>query len=229
MTTTWTCTCDLASRPGRLQLTQGGRLIPEHTMADKRSVYQARSLGIGDTAVSFNGSNGFVSSNSSFSNPATYSEEAWFKTTTTQGGKIIGFGNNANGTSGSYDRHVYMQDNGQIVFGVWTGQANTITSKSPLNDGKWHHVVATQGTTGMQLYIDGALDGTNPQTGAQDYTGYWKVGGDVTWGSSSAYFAGAIDEAAVYPTVLSCNKSQDILASGRARQRISRLQRIWHL
>ena len=50
----------------------------------------------------------------------------------------------------------------------------------------------------MKLYVDGELVGTNPQTAAQDYTGYWRVGGDNTWGSCSAYFDGTIDEAAVY-------------------------------
>ena len=41
--------------------------------------------------------------------PKVFTTEAWFKTSTTQGGKIIGFGNQSPGTnSGSYDRHVYM-------------------------------------------------------------------------------------------------------------------------
>ena len=54
----------------------------------------------------------------------------------------------------------------------------------------------------MKLYVDGALVGTNPQTGAQDYNGYWRVGGDNSPGAgqpTSNYFAGTIDEAAVYP------------------------------
>ncbi len=66
----------------------------------------------------FNGSNGMVSLGPPFNNPTVYSEEAWFKTTTTRGGKIIGFGSNQTGTSSSYDRHVYMQNNGQLVFGT---------------------------------------------------------------------------------------------------------------
>ncbi len=156
----------------------------------------------GNTAATFNGSNGFVASANTFTNPTTYSEEAWFNTTTNRGGKIIGFGSGNSGTSGSYDRHVYMQDNGQLVFGTWTGQTNTITTPSSYNNGRWHHLVATQSSDGMKLYVDGALVGTNPQTQAQSYTGYWRVGGDTTWGSSSAFFAGTIDEAAVYSAVL---------------------------
>ena len=55
----------------------------------------------------------------------------------------------------------------------------------------------------MKLYVDGVLVGTNPQTSAQDYTGYWRVGGDNTWGGSSPWFDGTIDEVAVYSSALS--------------------------
>jgi hypothetical protein len=121
----------------------------------------------GNTAVTLNGSDGFIASDNAVTNPTTYTEEAWFNTTTTtRGGKIIGFGSSRTGTSGSYDRHVYMQDNGQLVFGAWTGQTNTVTTPASYNDGKWHQVVASQGSDGMKLYVDGALIGTNPQTQA---------------------------------------------------------------
>ena len=198
----------------RLSDTSGTKAADSSSNINNGTYYGGVTLGVpglptlsGNTAVQFNGSDAMVSSNTTFNNPLTYSEEAWFKTTTTTGGKIMGFGNTQNGLSSGYDRHIYMQDNGQLVFGTWTGQTNTITSGSTYNDGQWHHVVATQGSPdGMKLYVDGALVGTNPQTSAQDYTGYWKVGGDYTWGSSSQYFAGTIDEAAVYPTVLTASQ-----------------------
>ncbi|MEF2977726.1 PKD domain-containing protein [Subtercola sp. YIM 133946] len=155
-----------------------------------------------DTATSFDGSSGGVSSSTQFNDPEVYSLEAWFNTSTTVGGKIIGFGSSPSGNSGSYDRHIYMQDDGRLVFGTYTGQLNTITSNASYNNGAWHHVVASQGSDGLKLYVDGALVGTNPQTQAQSYSGYWRIGGDTTWGSSSAFFNGTIDEAAVYDTVL---------------------------
>ncbi|MCU1478501.1 MAG: hypothetical protein JWQ64_3194 [Subtercola sp.] len=155
-----------------------------------------------NTATRFDGQNGGVSSAQQFNDPEIYSVEAWFKTTTNSGGKIIGFGSSSSGTSGSYDRHVYMQDDGKVVFGTYTGQLNTVTTPGSFNDGLWHQVVATQSSGGLKLYVDGALMGTNPTTSAQAYTGYWRVGGDTTWGSSSAFFAGTIDEAAVYDTAL---------------------------
>ncbi|MBM9477339.1 PKD domain-containing protein [Nakamurella flavida] len=165
--------------------------------------------GYAGTAATFNGADGFVSSDAAYDNPTVYSNEIWFKTATNRGGKLIGFGNNANGSSSGYDRHIYMQDNGQLVFGTYTGQLNTITSPRSYNDNTWHQAVSTQGPDGMKLYVDGQLVGTNPQTQAQNYTGYWKVGGDNTWGSSSNYLDGTLDEVSIYPTVLSAGTVAD--------------------
>jgi trimeric autotransporter adhesin len=174
--------------------------------------------GSSNTSVSLNGSSGGVYSQGTFDNPTVYSEELWFKSTTTSGGKLIGFGNTSTGLSSGYDRHVYMTNSGQIVFGVWTGFPNTITSPNSYNDGAWHHMVATQGGSGMRLYLDGASVGSNPQTSAQGYSGYWRAGGDNLggWpdGPSSNYFAGSIDEVAVYPTVLSAATAASHYAAG---------------
>jgi PKD repeat protein len=154
------------------------------------------------TAVQFDGVDDGVSSGQPVANPTVFSQELWFSTTTTRGGKLIGFGSSQTGGSGSYDRHVWMGDDGRLNFGVWTGQANVATTPLPYNDGQWHHVVATQSGDGMKLYVDGQVAGTHPQTQAQAYTGYWRVGGDSSWGGSSAYFAGTIDDVAVYSAAL---------------------------
>ncbi len=161
--------------------------------------------GTADTAVRFNGSNGTLASGALMAGPSVYSEELWFNTTSTTGGKLIGFGSSRTGNSSSYDRHVYMLASGQLVFGTYTGQINLATSSGSYNDGTWHHLVATQGPDGMTLYVDGQVVGTNPQTQAQSYNGYWRIGGDNlnSWNANNAYFAGTIDEAAVYPVELS--------------------------
>ena len=155
-------------------------------------------VGVGDKAATFAG--GQVISQGSFTNPRSYSLEAWFKTSTTTGGKIIGFGNSPDGNSSGYDRHIYMTPDGQLIYGVWVGFTDTLQTTGSYNDGQWHHVVATQGAPGMRLYVDGVLQGSNDHADAQDYTGYWHVGGDVTWGPGDWEFDGAIDEVAVYMT-----------------------------
>jgi PKD repeat protein len=171
--------------------------------------------GATNKAVAFGGSDGFIASNQQFSNPHNYTLEAWFKTTTDQGGKIIGFGCSQTGVSGCYDRHIYMNNDGTVVFGVWTGFTNTITSPTALNDGLWHHVVASQSNAvGMRLYVDGTLAGSNGQTDAQDYAGYWRVGGDNHWGCCSPFINATIDEVAVYSSVLSASTVTDHFLAG---------------
>ena len=160
-------------------------------------------------SVSFTSGGGTAYSTARFVNPNPYTLEAWFKTTSTRGGKIIGLGSSQTGSSSSYDRHVYMRDDGTLVFGVWTGAENTIASPLAYNNGEWHHVMATQGASGMVLYVDGQTVGTNPQTAAQDYAGYWRVGGDTVWaGASQTNLIGQFDEVAVYPRTLT---AQDAL------------------
>ena len=159
--------------------------------------------GTSNTAASFDGSDDMVAGTVNVTNPTNYSVEAWVKTTSTSGGKLIGFGSSQTGTSSSYDRHIYLSQDGKASFGVWTGQANIITTPQPVNDGVWHHIVGTQSTTdGMKLYVDGSLVGNNPQTGAQSYSGYWRIGGDNHWGTGGPFLNATIDDVAVYGSVL---------------------------
>jgi hypothetical protein len=143
--------------------------------------------------------------------PTTYSIETWIKTRSSRGGQIVGYGNGRPRTdsgafqaSTSYDRLIYMENTGQVRFGSGSGQ--TLRSPQALNDGRWHHLVATQGPSGMRLYVDGVRVGANPTGSSGVYNGVWHVGGDSLGGwpnaPTSAFFAGLIDETAIYPTVL---------------------------
>jgi Concanavalin A-like lectin/glucanases superfamily len=187
----------------------------------------------GQTATAFDGQSGNVASANSVASPGpqVFSVEAWFNTTTIDGGKIVGFGNaqtggnsannNASPGSSNYDRHIYMMNDGQITFGVYNGSVQTIETPTTYNDGRWHYVVGTLGPSGMALYVDGQLIGTNSVTSAQAYTGFWRVGGDNLnawnldpWGSNSQgttqphsfWFNGTIADVAVYPVALSASQ-----------------------
>ncbi|WP_344210883.1 LamG domain-containing protein [Kribbella sancticallisti] len=165
----------------------------------------------GNTAADFTG-NGRMIGQTSTSQPQNFSVEAWYQTTSGSGGKIVGFGNNPNGTSSQYDRHVYLQNDGRVTFGVYDGSTRTISSAPGTNDGQWHHVVGTFSPGSMKFYLDGVLLGTQSVTAAEAYTGYWRIGADNlnAWPNqpTNAGIDGTLDEVAVYPTALDASQVQ---------------------
>ncbi|MGY1841499.1 PKD domain-containing protein, partial [Modestobacter sp. SYSU DS0985] len=163
-----------------------------------------------DTAYQFGGtSDGLAATRAAVPAPDTFTTEAWFRTTTTQGGKLIGFGSASTGISSNRDRHVYMDLEGRVHFGVYDGARRSINGSEVYNDGEWHHVVASLSPAGMSLYLDGALVGSRAEvTAGQSYSGYWRIGGDRGWVGDD-WFTGQIDEVAIYPTALSAAQVAD--------------------
>jgi galactose oxidase len=158
--------------------------------------------GAGGTGVTL-AATGQVVSAHAVTTPTTYSEALWFKTTSTTGGNLATFGSSANGTASNtaQDRSIYLTTAGNLAFGTWPQQVVTIQSPSTYNNGQWHFVVATQGTDGMHLYVDGQLVASNTTSGAQPYTGYWQLGGITNGGwtnRGTGAFTGSISDAALY-------------------------------
>lgn len=202
---------------------QGGNDLVGNNDAVVRSGVTSNSTGALSSepgpSYNFNGTtSGYLNSTNNMKVGQQYSTELWFRTTTTTGGKLIGFGNSSSGSSSTYDRHVYMRNDGRLVYGTYPGIARTITSTAAYRDGNWHHVVASQGWDGMKLFVDGQLIGALPENTSQDYLGFWRVGGDNlnNWPNrpTSNYFAGQIDEVAVYNRVLTSQEVSEHYLSG---------------
>ena len=173
------------------------------------------------TGVTLNGSSGQIVASQPTTDPTTYSEDLWFKTTTATGGLLMGFGSSAGGTSASRDRLVWMSDDGQLNFGIFSGQTAVAQSPSSYNDGRWHNVVATDGSAGIDLYVDGQLVASNASPGPpEDYLGYWRVGGETLTGwpdsSTSNYFSGTIADAAVFDAQLPAATVQSLYRASPA-------------
>lgn len=161
---------------------------------------------LSSTAMRFNGTAGAYNP-VQWTNPNPFTIEFWFRTETTSGGQLAGFGSSTTGASTSVDRVVYLRNDGRVSFGVNPGTRTVITSTAPYNDNAWHLVQASLGAAGMRLYIDGAQVAANSGvTTARNGTGYWRFGGDslTGWPSvpTSTYVAATLDEIAVYGTQL---------------------------
>ena len=162
------------------------------------------------TGVTLDGASGQIVASLPVTDPTTYSEEMWFKTATTQGGYLMGFGNAPSGLSAERDRQVWMSNDGQLNFGIYDGQTVVVQSPKSYNDGAWHYVVATEGSDGMNLYVDGQVVGSNTTNQSQNYTGYWRVGGEDLrywpYQPSSDYLAGTVSDAAFYNSELTASQ-----------------------
>lgn len=182
------------------------------------------------TSVTFNGSSQCVYSNVGYSNtsaPNTFSLEAWFSTTSVSNGKIIGYGSaKSSSVDGNYDRHIYLDKAGRVIFGVYPSTLKTVASPAGTSyaDGNWHHVVATLSSAGMALYLDGQLVASDASTTtAEPLSGYWKIGcgklltwlnGDGSNYDGPYYFTGSIQYAAVYSTALTATQAKEHYLAG---------------
>lgn len=158
----------------------------------------------------------------------TYSEEVWFRTTNTSlNGKLMGFADVTTPASQlHYDRHIYIDPTGRVVFGVWPSKQSVVSSAAGKSyaDGAWHHVVVTSAPGSISLYLDGTLVSSRADTAGQDvYSGYWEVGCGLLaqWQDAagtpqnfSSYYTGNLRLAAVYDVTLSATQVKEHYLAG---------------
>lgn len=150
-----------------------------------------------------------------------FTEVIWFRTTTTTGGRLIGWGNSYNGTSSAIDRHIFLNSPGNLVFGVYAGSIRTVVSPKTYNDGSWHQAVSTLSGAGMKLYADGVLVASDPNTttaeGGTTGRGWWRVGYDSLngWGKvATNNFTGNVAWASVFSTALTAGQVSNLYNAG---------------
>lgn len=167
-------------------------------------------------AVSLAANNGrIVGGGTGLTDPTTFSVEMWFRTTTSGGGKLIGFENSRNATSTLFDRELFMRTDGRLVYMGASSTSKLLVSPTPLNNGAWHQVVVTSVPSGSQetsvMYVDGVAVATGTTSrAATSYVGWWRVGfGRVPVGTgypTTGNFTGTVDNVAIYTTQLTATR-----------------------
>jgi hypothetical protein len=92
------------------------------------------------------------------------------------------------------------------ALSFFTGNPDaTVTGTTAINDGRWHHLVATRSQNGTaEIFVDGISQGvTTTNNNLLDANPEIMIGGNVLDGR---YFEGLIDEVAYYPTALSAGR-----------------------
>lgn len=121
--------------------------------------------------------------------------------------------------SGSRDPWLYMASDGKLRVGIWSGAMSIITSSMAVNDGvaRLIHVrIGANGTEGVELYVNGVLDGFVGASPTQTFNGYITAGRNNVsgWtGGADAAALGILDEVVVFNSRLSAAR---ILAHAQA-------------
>ncbi|MBE7188978.1 LamG domain-containing protein [Jatrophihabitans endophyticus] len=149
---------------------------------------------------------GYESSVVSQSQPTTvggtYGYGIFFKTTSTAGGSLFGFGSSpADVTGSSNDRILYMTAAGKLVFLSNTSGSALSTTRS-YNDGTWHfaYVTVSPGLLGAgttKLTVDDYSPASATNISYNSYAGYWHVG----WSPAPSvpdYFNGSLSNFVVF-------------------------------
>ncbi len=158
-------------------------------------------------ALAFNGRNYLYS----LVTPALPSQTvcAWVKTAKAPA-SILGWAN-AQPTSGTHDKTLYINADRTVSFYIWDGAPKLVTSTVPVADGAWHHVAGVYTTSkNIQLYVDGVLQGSTDIVAIfAGYTSPYLTAGIES--HAGRYLDGEIDDVRVYNKVLTEEQLQQLM------------------
>ncbi|KPL25159.1 MAG: hypothetical protein AMJ75_01785 [Phycisphaerae bacterium SM1_79] len=132
---------------------------------------------------------------------------AWIKTTTTSEGDWFSL----NGTNGQYLLCIL---GGDIRFyeGGWRPAAGVT-----VNDGGWHHVVATREDMHVKIYVDGVhrSSASHTSTVTLDPGDRWSIAQEWDGSTPSDFFTGTVDEVAMWDRALTAGETAYLYNDGK--------------
>lgn len=153
-----------------------------------------------DKAVLLNGSTGYVIVPDHASldlGDGPMSIECWIKRSNTTATEM------KFGTRGNLSWELRITTGHFFYFGQY-GVGTIVETTTTVNDTNWHHMVATKNGAAAKIYIDGNdVSGTTNSRTLSNVTDSLNIGRRF---DNAEYFAGLIDEFAVYGTVLSASR-----------------------
>ncbi|MDB4681401.1 hypothetical protein OAE88_00675 [bacterium] len=143
----------------------------------------------------FNGTTSKITASTTLSSAnGARSISCWLKHTETAQKDIIGYGSYA--SNEMFMIRINAGGAGNIGIG---GYANDHTYTATVNDGAWHHIVATHDGTTLTMYVDKVSVGSTATTFATSTTNSFLIGVDIP---SGTYLNGSVDQLRTYNSAL---------------------------
>jgi hypothetical protein len=153
-----------------------------------------------NTSMQFNGSSGYVQATSSPAlNPYAFTVSAWIRVNNFDPTRMY----DAIVTKGDSSWRLHRGHLGNsIAFGVNGATSVNLVGTKNVNDGLWHYVVGVVTGSAVQLFIDGDLHVSTPQTGTLATNNFpIRIGENAE--QTGRVWDGNIDEVALYNRALS--------------------------
>jgi hypothetical protein len=171
------------------------------------------ALGKVGQAFSLNGEGQYVdvpdSPNLSITGPMTI--DAWINTNDNTSEHAIVEKYDGGGSNGYFLR--LSSEAGRVVAGMCNASTCSFASgATQVTTGTFHHVAAVFDGTNLQVYLDGALDGTASSVAPTDGTNPLTIG--ARGGSVGNFFNGIIDEVEVFNVALQASQIAAIYDAG---------------
>lgn len=156
-------------------------------------------------SILLNGTSQFWGVKSNIVTSVPFSAEVLIKTSV-KGGGIFETSPSVAAGNGANDNQVYLDANGNLVFGVYNAAVRYIQTDKYIADGLWHHIVFSSMSGNTTAFVDGVSVGSVAYStnftgnSLQPIFGYARGDWPVSNGS---YLSGAFAMPALYPFAMS--------------------------
>ena len=190
----------------------------------------ATATGMVGQCFAFNGTSSYVAiPDSAALHPTNFTVEAWVQ--------FSSLDSTASGGSPAGSQYIVFKQNSQtynfegialcksrttggdvfrLIVTSPSAQSVSVNSTTTISTGAWYHVAAVRGSSFLQLYVNGQLQGQTNVGFAQDYGTlplYFGTSGQSYWDHK---FAGNLDEVTLYSRALAATEIAAIYGAGSA-------------
>ena len=173
---------------------------------------------IGSGSASFNGSSDYVTAGDSITLTTAGTVVAWSKLTTIAADEEIISKYDSSASKREW-RMGFSSSGNPVMYAMAAAGTYSAATKalgaSTITAGKWHHIAGTfsTGSTNVQIYLDGVLDGTSSgaiANAVDDTDASVIIGGAENDATVNSFFVGNLAQIGVFNTVLTQEQIQSI-------------------